>query len=279
VNCVGAKRQTTRQSWRAAHVDSVAHLVVALLAAGVPRLVHVSVAGLAEGQADPYSVSKLAGEATAEAGAAAGLEVVVVRPGVVWGDGDDFSRNLAASVKVPPPSPSPSTAPAPASAALSSPAVPRARSALASPVRILPAPVAARAGIPAAVAGAAARGGAHWRRRGRRRRRRRSPGREGERPDRGGGGPGGPRYAPLPPAHPGFSIPPRGGLRAGGREGRAEGAAAADDERARALDRGPAGPGRAHGPRRMGGAAACPPTLPQRARPAAEGRRGGSWSG
>ena len=27
------------------------------------------------------------------------------------------------------------------------------------------------------------------------------------------------------------------------------------------------------------GAAACPPTLPQRARPAAEGRRGGSWSG
>ena len=104
VNCVGVKRPTSRQGWEAAHVTTVTTAVALCNAAGVGRLVHLSVAGLAAGQTDPYSVTKLAAEAVAIGAAAGdtgsgGLAVTVLRPGIVWGDGDDFSRGLAATVK------------------------------------------------------------------------------------------------------------------------------------------------------------------------------------
>ena len=62
-------------------------------------MVHLSVAGLAAGQRDGYSATKLQGEAVAHAAAAAhGIDVTIIRPGVVWGVVDDFSRNLAAGI-------------------------------------------------------------------------------------------------------------------------------------------------------------------------------------
>lgn len=94
-----------RAAFLRANVDGTANLVAACQAAGVERLVHLSsltVLGLPRDGArvdesspygdevrDPYSVSKIAGEKLARAAhGAGGLEVTVIRPGVIWGPGD-----------------------------------------------------------------------------------------------------------------------------------------------------------------------------------------------
>jgi len=117
VNCVGVKFAWHRKGWRAAHVETVRTLVelmrrAAAAAASRIPLVHVSVAGLDPRFEDPYSATKLHGEAVVREAAETGAigRSVVVRPGVVWGAGDDFSRKLAAAVKHAPvfPAPTPS---------------------------------------------------------------------------------------------------------------------------------------------------------------------------
>jgi 2-alkyl-3-oxoalkanoate reductase len=93
--------------WRtfaAVNIGGVRHLLDAIRAAGVPKLVHVSspsvahqgssLAGTGAGPADPrrargnYARSKAAGELLALAADQPGLAVAVVRPHLVWGPGD-----------------------------------------------------------------------------------------------------------------------------------------------------------------------------------------------
>ena len=116
VNCVGVKTARCDAAWEAAHVTTTRSLLRLIAAAGAAcrgcGFVHVTVAGLSAADTDAYSRTKWASEQLVKEAAAAGKigGLAVVRPGVVWGDGDDFSRNLAASVRHLPFFPAPSGA-------------------------------------------------------------------------------------------------------------------------------------------------------------------------
>jgi nucleoside-diphosphate-sugar epimerase len=102
-----AAKVTVTGAWSefvSANVDGVRHLLDAMRAAGVPRLVHVSspsvahdgtsLVGAPAGPADPeharghYSRSKAMGELLALDGDGPELTVVAIRPHLVWGPGD-----------------------------------------------------------------------------------------------------------------------------------------------------------------------------------------------
>ncbi len=95
VNLVGIKA-ARGQSFAAAHVDAVERLTAACAAAAVHRLVHVSVAGVRDDPRRPYLASKWRGERVV---IASGLAWTIVRPGVIFGPGDDFVTNLAAMLR------------------------------------------------------------------------------------------------------------------------------------------------------------------------------------
>lgn len=96
VNLVGIKRAERGQDFAAAHVAAVRALVAAMQAAGVRRLVHVGVAATRDDPRRPYMASKSAGEREV---LSSGLDWTILRPGPVFGAGDDFVRNLAATLR------------------------------------------------------------------------------------------------------------------------------------------------------------------------------------
>lgn len=81
------------------HVELPAKLARACLAAGVPRLVHISALGADAATADSapsrYLRSKGRGEAVLQAAAAQGLQLTVLRPSVIFGADDRFLNLFA----------------------------------------------------------------------------------------------------------------------------------------------------------------------------------------
>jgi nucleoside-diphosphate-sugar epimerase/membrane protease YdiL (CAAX protease family) len=108
INCVGIKRERKGQlSWERAHVELPGELAEAAAAAGVARMIQISVAGCegATAQAGPYLHSKARGEQ--RLAQVQGVEITILRPGVVYGRGDDVLRNLADSIRAAPVFPAP----------------------------------------------------------------------------------------------------------------------------------------------------------------------------
>jgi nucleoside-diphosphate-sugar epimerase/membrane protease YdiL (CAAX protease family) len=100
INCVGIKREHPGElSWERAHVELPRELAEVGAAMGVGRLVHLSVAGCegATAEAGPYLHSKARGER--QLAGVSGIDVVILRPGVVYGPGDDMLRNLADGIR------------------------------------------------------------------------------------------------------------------------------------------------------------------------------------
>lgn len=95
VNLVGVKTART-QGFAAAHVEAIERLLAGCAAAGVRRLVHISVAGVRDDPRRPYLASKWRGE---QAVSGSGLEWTILRPGVIFGAGDDFITNLTAMLR------------------------------------------------------------------------------------------------------------------------------------------------------------------------------------
>lgn len=112
VNLVGIKAARGDDDFRRAHVHAVDHLVEAARAAGIDRFVHVSVAQ-ADDATGEYAETKRAGERRA---ASSGLATTVLRPGLIYGPGDDALRNLVRMVRLAPlvPAPRGATGPLPA---------------------------------------------------------------------------------------------------------------------------------------------------------------------
>ncbi len=101
INLVGIlnERRRAGETFQAAHVDLVAHLVEACRDNGVTRLLHMSALNADAGQAPSrYLRSKGQGEDLAHA--ADGLRVTSFRPSVIFGPGDHFFNRFAALLKL-----------------------------------------------------------------------------------------------------------------------------------------------------------------------------------
>lgn len=80
VNCAGALQDSPRDDLRAVHVEGVRRLAKACQALGA-RLIHVSAAGVEAGKPTAFNATKHEAEALLEA--QAGLDWIILRPGLV----------------------------------------------------------------------------------------------------------------------------------------------------------------------------------------------------
>ncbi|MGZ5987128.1 MAG: complex I NDUFA9 subunit family protein [Caulobacteraceae bacterium] len=99
VNLVGVLRETGRQGFQAVHVMGAQKVAEAARAEGVSRLVQMSALGADPHSPSTYARTKAEGEAAARA---VYPDAVVVRPSIVFGDGDGFFNRFAAMAQVSP---------------------------------------------------------------------------------------------------------------------------------------------------------------------------------
>lgn len=96
VNLVGIKREEGSQTFDAVHVRLVENIIEAARRAGVSRLIHVSVVVARPDRNSGYHDSKWRGERAVAAG---GLDYTILRPGVIYGDGDDMLSHLSLMIR------------------------------------------------------------------------------------------------------------------------------------------------------------------------------------
>jgi len=99
VNLAGLKREQGEQTFQAVHVDLVARLIDAMKGAGIRRLVHISVVVARPDPALPYHDTKHRGE---ELVRSSGLDWTILRPGVIYGVGDDLLSHLSLLLRISP---------------------------------------------------------------------------------------------------------------------------------------------------------------------------------
>jgi NADH dehydrogenase len=99
VNLAGIKREDGEQTFQAVHVDLVTRIIEAMKAAGVRRLVHISVVVARPDPNLPYHDTKWKGE---ELVRASGLAWTILRPGVIYGVGDDMLAHLGKMINAAP---------------------------------------------------------------------------------------------------------------------------------------------------------------------------------
>jgi NADH dehydrogenase len=96
VNLIGIKREVAAQTFEAAHVGVVEKLIAAAKAARITRVVHVSVVCSRPDPTSPYHDTKWRAE---QLWHASQLDVTVLRPGVVYGRGDDMLTHLVKMIR------------------------------------------------------------------------------------------------------------------------------------------------------------------------------------
>jgi NADH dehydrogenase len=99
VNLAGIKREDGQQTFHGVHVELVGNLVAAMKSAGIRRLIHISVVVARPAPDLPYHDTKWKGE---EVVRASGLDYTILRPGVIYGDGDDMLSHLALMIRTSP---------------------------------------------------------------------------------------------------------------------------------------------------------------------------------
>ena len=95
VNLCGILHQTRRETYQGVHVELPRKIVGACRAAGVRHLLHMSALGSSETGPSEYLRSKGRGEAVVRE-AATSLPYTILRPSVIFGEGDDFLNRFAA---------------------------------------------------------------------------------------------------------------------------------------------------------------------------------------
>jgi NADH dehydrogenase len=99
VNLVGIKRESGAQTFQNVHVAFVERLVQAMQGEGVKRLVHVSVVAARPDARSGYHDTKWQAE---QCIAKAGLDATILRPGVIYGEGDDLLAHLTKMIRASP---------------------------------------------------------------------------------------------------------------------------------------------------------------------------------
>ena len=96
VNLIGINRETRTQTFQRVHVDAPRHLAAAAKETGIRRLIHISVVAARPDQSQPYHDSKWQAE---ELIRNSGLDFTVLRPGVIYGPGDDMITHLVKMIR------------------------------------------------------------------------------------------------------------------------------------------------------------------------------------
>ena len=99
VNLVGIKRAAGEHTFEAVHVQATRKLVDAARAAGVRRFIHVSVVGSRPDATSAYHDTKWRAEALVRE---SGLLATILRPGVIYGRGDDMISHLVRMIRCAP---------------------------------------------------------------------------------------------------------------------------------------------------------------------------------
>lgn len=94
VNLVGILNESRQESFERVHVELPRRIVKACEDAGVARLIHMSALGASLDAPSAYLRSKAAGEAVVRAANLA-LAPTIMRPSVIFGPGDRFTRRFA----------------------------------------------------------------------------------------------------------------------------------------------------------------------------------------
>jgi uncharacterized protein YbjT (DUF2867 family) len=96
INLIGILHESGKTTFRSVHIDLVRKLTIACEVEGVKRLIHISALGASEHAPSRYLRSKAEAEAVL---ASTDLDVTILRPSVMFGEGDKFvnafSRILA----------------------------------------------------------------------------------------------------------------------------------------------------------------------------------------
>jgi NADH dehydrogenase len=99
VNLVGIKRESGAQTFRNLHVAFIEQLCGAMRDEGVKRLVHVSVVAARPDARSGYHDTKWQAE---EIITKSGLDATILRPGVIYGEGDDLLGHLSKMIRASP---------------------------------------------------------------------------------------------------------------------------------------------------------------------------------
>ena len=99
VNLVGVLYESGRQQFAAVHATGAQNIAEAAMAAGVERFIQVSAIGAAAGSSSKYARTKAQGEAAARK---AFPHATIVRPSIIFGQGDGFFNRFAAMARVSP---------------------------------------------------------------------------------------------------------------------------------------------------------------------------------
>ncbi len=99
VNCVGLLNESGKQTFEAVMVEGAARIARIAAEEGVQRLVQISAIGADAASESTYATAKGEGEAAV---VAAFPGAYILRPSVVFGDGDGFFRKFAAIARVAP---------------------------------------------------------------------------------------------------------------------------------------------------------------------------------
>lgn len=99
VNLAGIKREEGDQTFESVHVDLPARIVEAMKEAHIRRLIHISVVVARPAPDMPYHDTKWKGEMVVQS---SGLEWTILRPGVIYGAGDDLLSHLAIMINASP---------------------------------------------------------------------------------------------------------------------------------------------------------------------------------
>lgn len=92
INLIGILHDSGKTTFRSVHIDLVRKLAIACEVEGVKRLIHISALGASEAAPSRYLRSKAEAEAVLKQ---SDLQVTILRPSVIFGEGDRFVNAFA----------------------------------------------------------------------------------------------------------------------------------------------------------------------------------------
>jgi uncharacterized protein YbjT (DUF2867 family) len=95
-NLAGINREKGGQTFATVHMEGTRNLMSVIRQAKIGRILHVSFLAARSRTDSPYHVSKWQAEETIKGG---GAKYTIFRPGVIYGEGDQFLTNLKKSLK------------------------------------------------------------------------------------------------------------------------------------------------------------------------------------